>query len=280
MQGKSVSVILPVYNGENTIERAVSSALSQTYTEFELIIINDGSTDKTPEILSCFEDRRIKIFHQLNRGKVASLNRGLQESNCKYVAFLDADDMMLPERLEKQVNFLERHPSISVVGTATREVYKDGTEKIRYRPKDTKAIKKNIVRICPFTHSSTMIRKEVFDKTGFYDPAKDGPKRLAIGEDYDLWIRLLAAGYEMANLSDVLTIYYREAGSSIRGRPLALRIRQRISARIDVIKKLGLPHSAYLNLIPVVFCSILDHYGVRLDGLFNLFSGASDLKTK
>ena len=268
-----ISVILPVYNGSKTIKRAVDSILAQTYDSFELIIINDGSTDETKNILNLFKDKRIVLINnQKNLGKVHALNNGILRAKGKYIAFLDADDVALPQRLEKQVYFLEQNPSIVVVGTATKEIYRDGTEKIRYRPPDTRAIKKNIIRICPFTHSSTMIRREVFDRIGLYDPSKDGPKRLSIGEDYDLWVRMLSAGYEMANLPDVLTIYYRGAGSSIRGRPLMQRIKHRTTARIDAIKKLKLPYSAYLNIIPVIIFSILDDYGLKIDRLFYFLS--------
>jgi glycosyltransferase involved in cell wall biosynthesis len=272
---KLVSVILPVYNGEKTIGRAVNSILFQTYTDFEFIIVNDGSTDGTSEILSSYNDKRIRILHQENRGLVASLNRGIKESKGKYIARMDADDVALPERLKKQVNFLERNLTVGVLGTYTKVVYHDGTERVRQRPLNTTSIKKNIIRICPFCHSSVMIRREVFDRVGLYDSSKDGSKKLLV-EDYDLWVRVLAAGYDMANLPDVLMVYYKEPASILRSRSLSMRLKQQVLSRIEIIKRLNLGYSAYLNIPPVVMLSILNHFGVRLDGIFNLLSDTSE----
>ena len=268
---KVVSVILPVYNGSKTIKRSVESILTQTFGDFEFLIINDGSKDDTPEILDSFDDNRIRILHQENRGLVFSLNRGIKNSQGKYIARMDADDIALPDRLQKQVDFMEKNPSVGILGTAVRVVYGDGTERIRRRPIDTASIKKNIVRICPFCHSSVMIRKEVFDTVGLYDSSKDGSKQLLV-EDYDLWVRILVAGYEMANLSDVLMTYYKEPGSILRSRSFSKRVTQQILSRIDVIKKLNLGYLAYLNIPPVVLLSILNHFGIRLDRVYNLLS--------
>jgi glycosyltransferase involved in cell wall biosynthesis len=268
---KVVSVILPVYNGSKTINRAVESILSQTFEDFEFLIINDGSKDSTSEILDSFDDNRIRILHQENRGLVFSLNRGVKNSQGKYIARMDADDIALPDRLQKQVDFMEKNPSVGILGTAVRVVYDDGTERIRRRPIDTASIKKNIVRICPFSHSSVMIRKEVFDTVGLYDSSKDGSRQLLV-EDYDLWVRILVAGYEMANLSDVLMTYYKEPGSILRSRSFSKRVTQQILSRIDVIKKLNLGYLAYLNIPPVVLLSILNHFGIRLDRVYNLLS--------
>jgi glycosyltransferase involved in cell wall biosynthesis len=277
MQQPLVSVILPVYNAEKTIRRAVESILSQTYTGFELIIINDGSADLTQGILDSFDDERMRVFRQENRGLVASLNRGIKESVGEYIARMDADDFAMPERLEKQVEFMKNHPTVGVLGTAVKTVYSDGTERVRLRPMDTGSIKKNIVRICPFCHSSVMIRKKVFDEVGTYDASKDGAKKLLV-EDYDLWVRILAVGYDLANLPDVLMTYYREPDSILRSRSISMRIKQQVLSRIEVIKKLRLGYSAYLNIPPVIILSILSHLGIRLDGIFNLLSGVSRIK--
>jgi hypothetical protein len=119
-----------------------------------------------------------------------------------------------------------------------------------------------------------MIRKEVFDKVGLYDSSKDGSKQLLV-EDYDLWVRILVAGYEMANLSDVLMTYYKEPGSILRSRSLSKRVNQQILSRIDVIKKLNLGYLAYLNIPPVILLSILSHFGIRLDRVYNFLSSHS-----
>jgi glycosyltransferase involved in cell wall biosynthesis len=266
-----VSVVLPVYDGAGTIGRAVQSILAQTYGNFELIVVNDGSADRTPEILGAFDDERVRVLNQENRGLVASLNRGIEASRGKYVARMDADDVALPARFERQVEFMEKNPAVGVVGSAIRRVYPDGSSRIRRRPLDSEGIRRNIVRICPFTHSTVMIRKEVFGKAGLYDAAKDGSRGLLV-EDYDLWVRILAAGYELANLPDVLTEYYEEPGSILRSRPLRKRIAQQVFSRVEAIKTLRLGYAAYLNIVPVACLSVLNRYGLKLDRLYNLLS--------
>jgi glycosyltransferase involved in cell wall biosynthesis len=269
----SVSVVLPVYNGSETIHKALTSILEQTYTKFELIVINDGSTDNTQEILESFTDIRIRILNQPNRGLVSSLNRGILESKGKYIARMDADDIALPQRMEKQVDFLEKNPTVAVVGTAAWVLYSDGSRRLRRRPPDTPSIRNNIVRFCPFFHSSVMIRRDVFDKVGLYDASKDGSKQLLV-EDYDLWVRMLEANYDMANLPDVLMLYYRRPCSILRSRSFRGRLKQQILSRIDVIKRLHLGFSAYLTIMPVVFLSVLNHLGLKLDRFFNVLSCA------
>jgi len=269
--GNMISVILPVYNGAETIRRAVDSILAQTYQDFEFIIINDGSTDATPQILKSYNDARIQILPQENRGLVRSLNRGILASQGKYLARMDADDVALPERFEKQLNFLETHPTVAVLGTAARVIYGDGTENIRRRPLNTEAIRKNIIRICPFSHSSVMIRRAVLDKVGLYDTNKCGSKRLLV-EDYDLWVRILAAGYDLANLAEPLMLYYREPNSILRSRSLTKRLKQQIYSRLEIMKILKLKPYKYINLLPIILLSSLSHYNVKLDKIFNLLS--------
>ena len=266
-----VSILLPVYNGDEHLKQALNSVLVQIFDDWELIIINDGSTDRTLDIIASFRDKRIRVFHQENRGLVASLNRGIKEVVGEYIARMDADDFAMPDRLKKQMEFMENNPTVGVLGTAVKTVYSDGTERIRRRPVDTASIRKNIVKICPFCHSSVMIRRKVFDEVGLYDYAKDGSTKLLV-EDYDLWVRILAAGYDLANLPDVLMTYYREPDSILRRRSVSMRIKQQVLSRVDVIKKLNLGYSAYLHIPPVVILSILNHFGVRLDGIFNFLS--------
>jgi len=266
-----VSVVLPVYNGAGTIRRAIDSILGQSFTDFRCIIINDGSTDNTLEILASYDDERINILNQENKGLVASLNRGILASRGKYIARMDADDIALSSRLERQVEFMERNPSVGVVGSLAKLIYSDGKERIRYRPIDSRAIRKNIIRINPFTHSSVMIRKEIFDKVNLYDTLKDGSKGILV-EDYDLWIRILARGYGLANIPEVLMICYREPDSIMRKRSLKVKIKQQTLSRIYAIKELNLGFLSYFNLIPVLILSGLNHFGFKLDNFFRFLS--------
>jgi len=268
-----ISVVLPVYNGAKTIEEAVASILRQTFQDYEFIIINDGSIDGTGKILASFKDSRIRVLNQKNRGIAASLNRGILASRGKYIARMDADDVSLSDRFAKQLDFLEKHPSVGVVGGSTMVVYSDGTSSLRRYPANTAIIKKNIARISPLAHPVVMIRREVFDRVGLYDISKVGSRLL---EDHDLWVRMLAAGYDMANLPDVLMINYRGQKSIMRKKSLNHLIKQRVSGRIEVINRLKLGYVEYLFILPIVLLTFLNYYDiVKLDKLWNYISKRS-----
>jgi glycosyltransferase involved in cell wall biosynthesis len=268
-------VALPVYNGDATIGRAVESILAQTYRDFELLVVNDGSTDATRAIVTSFADPRVRVLDQDNRGIVPSLNRAVVEASGRYIARMDADDVALPERFARQVAFLEAHPAVMVVGSAARVMYADGSERVRRRPLDTRAIRRNIVRVCPFFHSAVMIRREAFDRAGLYDSLHDGSQGRRLVADYDLWVRMLAAGCEMANLPDTLMLYYRTPGSIIRRRSLRKRLIQQTLSRVDAIRRLRLGVTAYANIPPVLALSVLGEFGLKLDRFFNAVSGSS-----
>jgi hypothetical protein len=186
---------------------------------------------------------------------------------------MDADDEALPDRLARQISFLERHPEIAVVGTAARVVYPDGRMRTRRRPPNTAAIRRHIVRICPFFHSSVVMRREAVQRVGLYDPTCDGSRGGQRVEDYDLWVRMLVAGCEMANLSEPLMVYNRRPGSILRGRSFARRMGQQVRSRVDAIHRLGLGPLAYTNLLPVILVSGLGGLGIKMDVLFNLLAG-------
>jgi glycosyltransferase involved in cell wall biosynthesis len=266
-----VSVVMPVFNGAATITRAVASILGQVDVALELIVIDDGSTDTTAAVLAGFDDPRLTVVTQENRGVVASRNRGIGMARGRYIANMDADDLARPDRLARQVEFLEDHPKVMVVGSAARVVYADGTVRIRRRPRDTAAIRRNIVRVCPFFNSSVVFRREAFDGVGLYDGTRDG-SRTRLVADYDLWVRMVAAGHEMANLPDVLITYHRTAGSVIRRRSLRRRLWQQTLSRVDAIRRLGLGPAAYANIPPVLVLSVLSDCGLKLDGFFNVLS--------
>src|SRR5258708_3751905 len=124
----AVSVVMPAYNSEPHIAEAIESILAQTFTDFEFIIINDGSTDGTRSILHAFAagDSRISIYEHANSGLVVSLNRGCQMARGKYIARMDADDVSLPTRLAKQFNYLERNSEVGIIGTWIQDMGPDG----------------------------------------------------------------------------------------------------------------------------------------------------------
>ena len=210
MASPELSVLLPVYNGASYLREAIESILGQTYTDFELIVIDDGSTDDSLSVVREFADSRILVFSQKNRGLAASLNRAIGLAKGRYVARQDQDDLSLPGRFEKQVRFLDEHPTAGMVGTWARILTGNAeTDRVHKHPSDNATLKFALMFDNPFVHSSMMIRKSVFDSVGLYttDPSRQPP------EDYELWSRI-ARAYDVANIPEVLQIY-REVPKSM-----------------------------------------------------------------
>lgn len=197
-----VTVLMSVYNSGKYLREAIDSVLVQTFTDFEFLIINDGSTDKTQEILESYRDTRIRLFNQNNMGLTRSLNKGIQLSRGEYIARMDADDIALPERLRKQVKFLDEYPEIGAVGSFHREVNQIlQIEIVKEFPTEDSTIKRILIKKNPISHPTAMIRRSVFEKTGLYN---EGEKCKYI-EDYELWFRL-AKTYKLANIPETLVI--------------------------------------------------------------------------
>ena len=201
-----VSVVMCVFNGELFVGEAVESILGQSFNEFEFIIINDGSTDSTDSILDYYQrkDPRIIICHQENRGLVDSLNRGCSLSRGKYIARMDADDIAINNRLLWQVDFLDEHPEVGVIGGAIEVINTVGQSLVthRYPVKDSE-IKKGLIHgDCPLVHPTVLMRKAVFTEVGGYR------KVFVDAEDFDLWLRV-AERWKLANLKQVVLKYRR-----------------------------------------------------------------------
>lgn len=206
-----VSVILPVYNGEKYLDEAIKSILSQSYKRFELIIIDDGSKDKSLSIIKRFKDSRIKVYSQTNKGLAKTLNRGISLSKGTYIARQDQDDFSYPNRLEKQVNYLNINPRCGLVGTWA-EIWEGNNKKTRRshkHPSINKLLQFFLLFNNPFVHSSVMIRKTALKEVGLYstDKSRQPP------EDYELWSRI-AQKYELANIPEILHAY-REVPKSM-----------------------------------------------------------------
>ena len=205
-----VSVIMGVYNGERYLPDAIKSILDQTLTDFEFIIINDGSTDRSREIVMSFSDPRIKpVDNEKNLGLVATLNRGLELANGKYIARMDADDIALPNRLQRQVDYMEQHPEMVVSGTSV-ELFNDAeVHSIWKVTVDPRSIAMQLLFVPCFCHPSAILRGEVIRKHQIRYS-----KDYVHAEDYELWIRLLRSGFNIGNLSEVL-LRYRMHGLNI-----------------------------------------------------------------
>ncbi|MFH1867224.1 MAG: glycosyltransferase [Patescibacteria group bacterium] len=195
-----VSIILPTYNGSKFISLAIDSVLKQNYSDWELIVINDGSTDNTAKLIQDYQrqDRRIKYLkNEKNLGIQKSLNKGLNQAAGELIARLDDDDLWLDnDKLKKQVDFLNNHPNHLLVGCGTVMVDQAGKELLRYLlPAQDAEIRERILGKNCFTHSAVLFRKEsVLQLKGY----SESPEVLHI-EDYDLWLKLGTVG-KLANL--------------------------------------------------------------------------------
>lgn len=195
-----VSVVMSVYNGERWLGAAVESVLGQTLADLELLVIDDGSTDSTAEILGGYRDPRLRVVRQPRAGLTASLNRGVRLTTAPLLARLDADDVALPERFARQVAFLDAHPEVGLLGTGCHDVDSAGRVLRTYRPPETDPeIRRALIRHNPFVHSSAMLRRNVLERAGLYDEG------LAVAQDYDLWVRLSRVT-GLANLAEPLVL--------------------------------------------------------------------------
>jgi glycosyltransferase involved in cell wall biosynthesis len=195
-----VSVILPVYNGEPYLQESIQSILKQDYPNFEFIIINDGSSDASWDIIQQIQDYRVRVFTQENCGLPATLNRGIHLAKGEFIARIDQDDRALPKRLSAQILFLQTHPQIGVVGSAYRIIDATGTViGIRYPLCMPHQVKRHLFIGNPFCHGSVVFHKHIVLSVGGYD--HEAPI-----EDYELWSRL-AGVTQITNLPDVLYDY-------------------------------------------------------------------------
>jgi len=196
----AVSVLMSVHDGAPGVAEAIDSVLGQTAGDLELIVVDDGSTDTTPALLARVRDPRVRVVSQARTGLTRALNRALALARAPLVARLDADDVALPERLERQRAFLERTPEVGLLGTAAREVDAGGRlVRVVQPPVDDASLRRALIRANPFVHSSVMIRRALLVDAGGYD------ETLPVAQDYDLWMRL-ARVTRLANLADVLVV--------------------------------------------------------------------------
>jgi len=199
-----VSIIVPVYNGERFVERAIASALAQTYRNIELIVVDDGSTDRTAPKVSAFQDSRIQYVYQENRERGAARNNGIRNSAGKYITFLDADDRYLPEKVQRQVEFLLANPQFKVVYChelwfrASRPDFLFRRQRIRASHDVLSDLMENtFVNI-----NAMMVERAVFDKAGLFNETRVYP----YPEDWELWLRIALAGFEFGCLHQDLVI--------------------------------------------------------------------------
>jgi len=196
-----ISVIMSVYNDETYISESIESILNQSYSDFEFIIINDGSTDKSLSIIEKYMgiDDRIRLINQENNGLTYSLNKGIKIAGNEYIARQDADDISLHLRFEKQLQYLLEHSKTAVVGTYCQIIDENGKLIVKQNIESTSSdeIKKNLPIANQLNHGSVMLRKsQILDVGGYRD-------EFLYGQDYDLWLRVIQK-YDISNLDSIL----------------------------------------------------------------------------
>ena len=200
MERPLISVVIPAYNVEKYVAEAIESVIRQTFTNFEFIIIDDGSTDETASIIKTYTDSRIIfIRNEKNMGLIWSLNHAIELSNGKYIARMDADDISRPERFQKQYEFMEYHSDVSVLGTGFLYMH-TGVEYCQ--PSGNEQIRIKLMSKSSLAHPTVMIRKSDLD---YYKLSYD--VNYLYAEDYRLWVEFALNNLKLANLPDILLEY-------------------------------------------------------------------------
>lgn len=202
-----LTVIMPVYNAERYVREAIESILQQTYRDFVFLIVNDGSIDDSESIILSYKDPRIQyVKNEQNIKLVKTLNKALSLVQTKYVARMDADDVSMPTRLEKQVAYMESHPSVGLIGTWCRTIGFEGGQEIRYETTQDAIMFKQLYKI-EFVHPSCMMRMEILNKLSvIYD------ETYLHAEDYDLFTRLSHVTL-VSNIPEILHLYRKHEES-------------------------------------------------------------------
>lgn len=255
MKNPKVSIIMSVFNGQDHIKECIDSILSQTLTDFEFIIINDGSDDQTAERLKEYSDPRIRTVEQENSGLTKSLNRAVNLSGGKYIARIDADETAMPNRLAAQVDFLNTHPDVGLVGSFYINTDSDGRllHKIE-TPVSDGDIRMRLRIANAIGHGSVMIRKDVFRTVGLYN------EDLKYVQDFELWGRI-AKSFKVHNLPEyLLKRKVTDASLSSKKEIMIERSRCALKAHISTLKNLGIPFYRYYYLWP----SLLMYWAYRL----------------
>ena len=227
----NISVVMSVYNGEKYLREAIESILTQTLADFEFIIINDGSSDHSLDILKEFQskDGRTKLISRQNRGLIYSLNEGVTSANGIYIARMDADDIALPHRLEHQVAYMKEH-DVVLCGTWAECIDGSGSPvgSIKY-PITANKIKHFALLHNPFVHPSAMFTKKVFTEVGGYS---SGFRHI---EDYEFWTRIVFK-YPTANIPEVLLKYRLHPHQITRDKNIEMRVRGVIVRAVALVR--------------------------------------------
>src|SRR5688572_6223180 len=230
-----VSVIMPVYNGEKFVQDAINSILNQTFSDFELIVINDGSNDSSLQAISSYNDPRILLINNVvNTGLPNVRNQGLYISRGQYIAWLDCDDVSVPERLEKQVKFLDKNPRVGMCGSWI-QMLSSGNNLVVQFPSDPEFIRAQMLFSNCFANSTTMMRADCsreinlrFDQSHY------------LSQDYGFWVRI-PRSWKLTNIPEILTIY------RLHTNQVTALYKQK---QIDIASEIQREQLLYLGVVP------------------------------
>lgn len=240
-----ISVILPVYNGADYLEDAIKSIITQTFQDFELILINDGSTDDSMSIIKKYKakDKRIRVINRKNKGLVYSLNEGIFQAKGEFIARMDADDICLPTRLEDQLNYMQAH-NLDLCGSWIQPFTENRILPFRKYPEKHEDITISMIFFNCFAHPSMIIRNKVFSKLKYNDEA---------AEDYQLWCNAIIEGFHVGNIPKVLLKYRVHSKQITKNKAVELDDSANRNAK-DFASKLGnVEQTIYQNVERLVF---------------------------
>lgn len=258
MKDPIISIVMPVYNTEKYIKKAIDSILTQTFGDFELIIVNDGSTDRTLNIITGYIDSRIQLINN-KHDYINSLNKGMSAAKGKYIARMDADDIMISNRLQIQFDYLEKNPDIDVCGGGMQLF---GLYKYNTKPssKHTDIIL-NAIEGCPLNHPTTMMKTEIRNlfelEDNLYQVYKKG---YICAEDYKLWVDLIMKGCKLENIPVILNCYrtYESQSTSV--------------LKEEMIKSTTRIQAEYLEFLISKILKIDEDFSNMLNASMKLFS--------
>jgi glycosyltransferase involved in cell wall biosynthesis len=206
----TISVVIPAYNQAMYVRQAIQSVLDQTNPDFELVVVDDGSTDETPEIIARIQDPRIRVIRQRNAGLSAARNTGLRESSAPLITFLDSDDYFLPDKLEVLSRHLDNHPEVGLVVGRAKYVDQTGNTIAEQTRTPPGLVLPALLMANPICVSGILLRRTWLESVGVFD------ETLRACEDWDLWLRLIAAGCQMAWLENPVVAYRLHSGQMTR----------------------------------------------------------------
>jgi glycosyltransferase involved in cell wall biosynthesis len=222
----AVSVIIPCHNTAKYLGEAIESVLAQTYPNFEIIVVDDGSTDDTPQVVKSFDDKRIRYVYQENKGLAAARNTGICHSRGQYLTFLDADDTFLPDKLMVQTTFLKNYPEIGLVAGGYLRTDGQGKPFFENRLIEPKILQPEELLVVNVLHvPSTLIRRHWIERAGFFDES------LPAAEDWDFHCRLAILDCKMFRTTDVVCTYRYTPGS------MSTNAEQQTAAMLRVVEK-------------------------------------------